>query len=313
MRLLVTGASGFLGRNLLLGTDPAWTVYAAYRSAVDFPEWVRAQGLAHVVPVRSDLANVHAVDALAQVVGGSVDTIVHLAANGDPAVSARDPRTDLVDGVLGLVTLLSAVHGDRLVYFSSGAVYDGLAGLVGPDTPLDPKLPYAISKLACEQYVKSFRKSGRIGSYVIVRFFGAYGPYEPERKIYTRLVRWAADTVSTAVPFEIRGNGDNLIDAMYVSDVVRAVLSMISAERGDEIVDLGSGTPSTINALVSEAARILGRRSAQVVHVGTVPEYIQFHISTEKMERLYGFAPAVTLDEGLTRLRTHLEQVEARR
>ena len=72
---------------------------------------------------------------------------------------------------------------------------------VGPDTVLRPTLPYAISKQACENYVRHFRESGRLGSYVIARFFGAFGPYEPERKIYTRLVRWAMEQPDQ--PFEI--------------------------------------------------------------------------------------------------------------
>lgn len=303
MRLLVTGASGFLGRNLLLASDPGSTVFALYRRAGDFPAWLRANGLAHVVPVRCDLSSAVDRAALGPLVGERLDAIVHLAANSDPAVSVRDPRTDLLDGPGSLIGLLTALECNRFVYFSSGAVYDGLSGLVGPDTVLQPTLPYAISKQACERYVRHFRESGRIGSYVIVRFFGAFGPYEPERKIYTRLVRWAVERPDE--PFEIRGNGENLIDAMYVSDALRAITLMVGAS-GDEVVDLGSGAPMTINELVRRAGRILGRPDAPIRHVGSVPEYIRFSTSPVKMAQLYGFTPGVALEEGLVRLRSHL-------
>ena len=311
MRLLITGASGFIGRNLLLATDPGWTVFALYRRATGFPEWLRANQLAHVEPLRGDLAKVEEAQAIGRTLRGSVDAIVHLAANGDPAVSVREPLGDLINGPGALIALLTSLECDRFVYFSSGAVYDGLKGLVGPETAVNPTLPYAISKLSCEHYVRHFREAGRIGSYVIVRFFGAYGPYEPERKIYTRLVRWGVE--SSSEPFDIRGNGENLIDAMYVSDAARAILLMVRATSADEVVDLGSGAPMTINDLVIRACRILGRSNARIRHVGGVPEYIQFSTSTDKMERLYGFRPAVTLDEGLMRLRSHLEQVGAAR
>ena len=70
---------------------------------------------------------------------------------------------------------------------SSGAVYDGLRGAVSPATPVSPRLPYAISKLASEQYLRFFAEHrGTVDSYVNVRFFGAYGPYEAARKITTQ-------------------------------------------------------------------------------------------------------------------------------
>lgn len=311
MRLLVTGASGFIGRNLLLGTDPDWVVFALYRRSADFPDWVRASGLAHVVPIRCDLASLNDAESLGRQLGGRTDVIVHLAANGDPAYSVREPRGDLVDGPVSLVTLLRAVACSRLVYFSSGAVYDGLEGLVGPETPVEPILPYAISKFACERYVQHFRSEGQISGYVIVRFFGAYGRYEPERKLFTRLVRWAGD--ASGRPFEIRGDGENLIDALHVDDVVRAIRLMMVAGGADQVVDLSSGAPLTINALVKRASHILGRPEGRIRHAGTVPEYIRFSVSPERMRRLYGFEPAIDLEDGLLRLKAHLEPEEALR
>lgn len=304
MRLLVTGASGFIGRNLLLGTDPDWAVFALYRRSADFPEWVREKRLAHVVPIRCDLTRPEDAQVLARELGGQTDGIVHLAANGDPVCSVRDPRGDLLDGPVGLVTLLTAVACDRFVYFSSGAVYDGLEGLVGPETPVEPTLPYAISKFACERYVQHFRSEGQISSYVIVRFFGAYGRYEPERKLFTRLVRWAGD--ASGSPFEVRGDGENLIDALHVDDVVRAIRLMMVAGVANHVVDLSSGAPLTINELVNRASLILGRPEGRIRHAGTVPEYIRFSVSPDRMRRLYSFEPAIELEEGLLRLKAHL-------
>ncbi|HJN42770.1 MAG TPA: NAD(P)-dependent oxidoreductase [Vicinamibacterales bacterium] len=308
MRLLVTGASGFVGRNLLLGTDSDWVVFAIYRRSTDFPAWVRANGLGHVVPIKCDLAIQEDVVALGRQLGGRTDVIVHLAANGDPAYSVRDPRGDLLDGPVSLVTLLTSVACDRLVYFSSGAVYDGLEGLVGPETPVEPTLPYAISKFACERYVQHFRSEGQISSYVIVRFFGAYGRYEPERKLFTRLVRWAGD--ASGSPFEVRGDGENLIDALHVDDLVRAVRLMMVAGVANHVVDLSSGAPLTINELVNRASLILGRPEGRIRHADTVPEYIRFSVSPDRMRRLYGFEPAIELEDGLLRLKAHLEPEE---
>ena len=93
------------------------------------------------------------------------------------------PGTIPESNTVALVTFLEHCSVNHLVYLSSGAVYDGLVGAVSPETPCSPRLPYAISKLAAEQYVRFFsERRHRPASYINVRFFGAYGPYEPARK-----------------------------------------------------------------------------------------------------------------------------------
>ena len=122
-----------------------------------------------------------------------------------------------------------------MIFFSSGAVYDGLTGLVSPESKLNPKLPYAISKLASEQYIQFFAKKGQIENYIILRFFGAFGPYEPERKIYTKLVR--AFALEGKDEFVVRGDGKNLIDAMYVDDTIDGILKVMASSEKNKIVD----------------------------------------------------------------------------
>ena len=82
--------------------------------------------------------------------------MLYLAANGDPAASSERPRWDLESNTVAFVTCLEHCPADHVVYVSSGAVYDGLRGAVSPATPVSPRLPYAISKLASEQYLRFF-------------------------------------------------------------------------------------------------------------------------------------------------------------
>src|SRR5580692_2618488 len=123
MRLLVTGASGFLGHHVLLRAPRDWDIVAIYHQNPGLEHFVRQHDLARVQPVRCDLTSADAVDTLAQHVG-TVDVCLYLAANGDPARSAERPAWDLQLNTLALVTLLERVPVGRLVYLSSGAVYD---------------------------------------------------------------------------------------------------------------------------------------------------------------------------------------------
>ena len=299
MKVLVTGASGFIGRNVLLGLPADWRVVATWHRDESFPGFLRASRLDHVEPWRGDLAEAGDVAALARH-AGSFDACVYLAANGDPARSVHAPAEDLRANALALVNVVSACRFGRFVFFSSGAVYDGLRGPVGPESALCPTLPYAISKWAAERYVMHARKHGAIETASIVRFFGAYGPHEPERKIYGRLVRQFA--FERAPRFAIRGDGSNLIDAMHVDDTVRAVKAILAGAADSRTFDLCSGAPLTLTELVRSAARRFGVEP-QIEYVGEVPEYIEFRSTDTTMRDAFGFRPAIALDEGLERFR----------
>lgn len=302
MRLLVTGASGFIGRNVLLRTPRDWRVTAVYHQTTSLEAFVRSHALDHVRPVRADLTDGRDVRALAAA-AGAVDAVLYLAANGDPAVSTAAPGRDLQQNTAAFVNFLDNVRAAHVVYVSSGAVYDGLQGPVMPGTPVSPRLPYAISKLASEQYLRFFCESrGSVDSFVNVRFFGAYGPYEAPRKITTR---WLAAVASGQRRFVIRGNGENLIDFMYVDDAVDGFLSLVRASGTRMTVDFASGTPITVNQVVRAMAEVSGAE-IEVRHEGHTEEFIEFRSVDRTMRERFGFAPATPLHEGLARLRAHL-------
>jgi nucleoside-diphosphate-sugar epimerase len=298
MRLVVTGASGFIGRNVLLRAPRDWQVLALFHAARDFEAFIEEHELSHVRPIRCDLLDPVAVRAAADAAGGRADAVLYLAANGDPARSANEPRHDLQANTTALVNFLEQWSADHLVYVSSGAVYDGLKGDVSPGTPVSPRLPYAISKLASEHYVRFFSEWRRsLGSYINVRFFGAYGPYEAERKITTR---WLHAMTGGQREFVIRGDGRNLIDFMYVDDAVDGFLALVRSCGTSLTVDFASGRPTTVNDVVHAMARALGV-SITVRHEGQVPEYIEFRSIDSAMRERFAVEPTIGFTEGFAR------------
>jgi UDP-glucose 4-epimerase len=298
MRLVVTGASGFIGRNVLLRAPRDWDIVAVAHQTPGLETFVVGHQLTNVRVVRCDLTDGAAVRALA-VESGRADAGLYLAANGDPAASAERPRWDLESNTVALVTFLEHCPVDHLVYLSSGAVYDGLIGAVSPATPTSPRLPYAISKLASEHYVRFFTERRRTpASYINVRFFGAYGPYEPARKITTR---WLLALAAGQREFTLRGNGENLIDFMYVDDAVDGMLRLVQAAGTSTTVDFASRAPLSVNAVVQAMARTLGV-DVSIRHQGVTEEYIQFHSIDRAMSDRFGFAPTISFDDGVRRL-----------
>jgi nucleoside-diphosphate-sugar epimerase len=297
VKLLVTGASGFVGRNVLLGVPRDWTVVAV-SGATDLSGFISDHGLAHVTPIACDLTNAAAVDDLARR-AGRCDVALYLAANGDPAASTERVGWDLQRNTVAVVNFLERVTVDRMIYMSSGAVYDGLSGAVTPATPVNPRLPYGIAKIASERYVAFFAEKKRaLASYVNVRFFGAYGPYEASRKITTR---WLRDVMGGQRAFTIRGDGQNLIDFMYVDDAVDALLRLVRDRSFNGTLDLASGAPVTIDEVVGAMARAVGV-DVTIRHEGHVPEYIEFRSADRTMRDRFGFRPATPFDAGIRKL-----------
>jgi len=302
MRILVAGGSGFIGKNLLLTIPKDYDLVATYHNSPDFLDFLRRNSLNHITPVQIDLSSKDEVGKICKL-AKTFDKCVYLVANGNPAVSVTKPAFDLVSNCLTLVNLLEEVCFEQFIYFSSGAVYDGLVGPVSPGVDVNPMLPYAISNLTSEKYLRYFQQDGRINELIVVRFFGAYGPYEPARKIYSRIVRQFG--MEKNPRFALRGNGENLIDAMYVSDTVRAIQFLLNSRNINATLDFYFGNPLTLTQLVKNAADVFNLE-AEISYEGSVPEYIKFFSSDQFMFKNYEFLPAVTLREGLLNLLDYL-------
>ena len=297
-KLLVAGASGFLGRNFLLSTPNTTQVIAIYHKSKDFINFLSNKNLSHIQPVQIDLTNPVQIEKLSCFCK-DFDACIYFAANGNPARSIQEPLFDLEANITGIINLLEKHTFKKFIFFSSGAVYDGILGAVNPQkSVVNPKLPYAISKLASEQYLKFYKKHKRIEDLKCVRFFGAYGPHEPARKIYTKLVKqFGIDKNPT---FEVKGDGRNLIDAMFIDDTIRGINLLLNdhSNASTEVIDFCSQTPLSLKELVIQSAKTFNL-NVDITYEGHVPEYIDFFSTDNYMLKKHSFSPSISLKKGL--------------
>jgi nucleoside-diphosphate-sugar epimerase len=279
-------------------------------SNTDFLHFVQTHRLQHVRPVACDLTDEYQVKQAMEQVGKNFDICLALASNTSIPASIQQPLQDLTTNVVGLLHILQNFTFDHIIYLSSGAVYIGLKGLVSPQSAVAPTLPYAISKLAAEHYIHAYVHHHHISrSATILRFFGAYGPYEPQRKLYTKLVRQFAFERNPL--FTVAGNGENYIDAMYIDDAIKALMAVLTRPSQDGIrcIDLGVGSRESVNQVVIRAAHTFDLEP-QLHHEGSTAEYIQFVIDPHPFASTYQFVPTIPLEDGLKRLADHLWQEE---
>jgi len=266
VRILVTGGSGFIGKNLSFPKKDFFDGVFYFHHGEGWEDFIHREG-------------------------AKFDVCLHLAANGNPSYSVENPISDLMANTIFLISVIQQFDIKRFIFMSSGAVYLDGCGIVGSsETIPDPKLPYAISKLASEQYVKYFQDIGKIKEYIILRHFGSFGPYEPERKVTTRFLNG---------DFKIRGDGQNKIDLMYIKDTVRALQKVIFDKKNkNKIYDFCKGDAITITELAEGIQDILGAKS-NIIYEGETCEDLFFEGYPTYFNRDFDFEPEYTLEEGI--------------
>ena len=291
MKVLILGGSGFVGRNLLMAVPKEWDVLTTYYTATDFVGWQK-NNCPHIKIMKCNLAN----SDVLKLQGQKFDVVVSLLANPQPSLSSIDPFADFNSNALTVLNSLMAIEADKFIFFSSGLVYENYIMGVSPDKRLKPTIPYAISKMAAEQYVKFAHKIGRIKKYYIVRFWGAYGPYQHISKIYSNLANTFG--VERKSKFTIRGDGTSLIDAMHIDDTVKYTLDMIVSSYDSMTFDFAPGNPITIKQLVEKAADTFNIKP-EIQYDGESYEVIKFYSVDMSMPFPRSF---ITVEDGLKKL-----------
>jgi nucleoside-diphosphate-sugar epimerase len=303
LKLLLTGASGFIGKNFLLKYGDRYGITAVYRDEtfLDFLDYYHI----NIRAVQCDLST----DLLYSMeLRERYDACLHLAGRVLVSQSIREPAGDIIDNVIATANLIKQINCKRFIYVSTGGVYDGLSGPTDPSLSLSPTLPYAINKLSSEYYVQyGFERLNNIDEYIILRLWGAYGPHEPSFKIYTKLCQTFG--INDNKYFTVYGNGKNLIDAMYIDDVVDGLNDVILDTRNkNTIYDFASGEPVTIKNLVENACLIIRNEKPIIVYEGHSHADHLFVPSPDKFNQDFNFQATTPLSIGLTNLLTHLEQ-----
>lgn len=267
--ILVTGARGFIGRNLVgvLSSDKNYELILTDKniSRGYFTEMKETQNH-RIAFYNLDIMNRES--AFDLVSNHNIDTCVHLAALVNVEDSIKYPDKTMDVNVKGTVNILDACAKNQVenfVFASSAAVYGHPVKIpINEKHQLKPISPYGISKLLAEKHVSSYMNSKQIRNTISLRIFNAYGDLQfGNVSVITKF----AKRLSLGLAPVIHGTGSQKRDFVSIKDVVNAMLLSIKAmeERSDLlesasplIFNIGTGVATTIKDLCHQMISLSG-------------------------------------------------------
>jgi len=233
-----------------------------------------------------------------------IDQVFHIAALADIVPSIRMPFTyhhSNVDGTISVLEGARAGGVKRFIYAASSSCYGIPDHYPTPETaPARPQYPYALTKYVGEQYVLHW---GNIYDLPVVslRFFNVYGPRSRTSGTYGAVFGIFLAQKLAGEPFTVVGDGTQTRDFTFVSDVVAACLAAADSDIRQESMNVGGGNPVSVNKLV----KLLG---GDVVHIPKRPgEPDCTHADISKINKLLGWEPKVTIEEGVNILLNNID------
>ena len=258
MRALITGGSGFIGRN---------TVTIGISKKIDIVTLDAAEGSM----IKADISEVNWDDFDLS----SFDAVIHLAAKiSVPESFAIPDRYDEVN-VNATDRLFSACAKQgvsRVIFASSAAVYGSSTEekkIVGQESSAES--PYAETKVKGEELAKKY--SNNETKFTVFRFFNVYGPGQEANSPYASVIPRFVKLACLGSPITIEGDGLQTRDFIHVSDVAKTLVNsvLITPSRAFEIINLGTGNMTSIidfARMSIEKASLFGApKESQLIHV----------------------------------------------
>ena len=295
MKILVTGAAGFIGSHVA-------DAYMAAGHSVAIMDW-EASKKKQNIPAG---ATVYDMDINSPDVAGvfereRFDVVNHHAAQVSVSLSVREPKLDATINILGILNLLEqcARYGvGKVIHASSGGtVYGPTTKLPATEElPFDASSPYGVSKVAIELYLRVYGMNKGL-KFTALRYSNVYGPRQDAHGEAGVVAIFTGKMLQGASPV-IHGDGEIVRDYVFVGDVARASVLALGAGDGEGI-NIGTGVKTTTNGLFRHLKRLTGYAGPENHGPDRPGDLRENYVANGKAKRVLGWEPRVGLEEGL--------------
>lgn len=307
--VVVTGAAGFIGRwvvDELLSRD--YEVVGLDNLSNGSKRNIEAfQDDSRFTFVEGDVRDE---DILDDIIQEETRACLHLAAEIDVQESLDDPESHYTTNVTGTHNVLECCRrtDTPLGLVGTCMVYDMAGSSEGIDEshPVKPASPYAGTKLAAENLAESYYHGYDL-PVTILRPFNTYGPYQ-KTSMSGGVVSIFTSHDINCEPLKIFGDGTQTRDLLYVTDCARFIVEgTFSEATTGKVINAGTGSDISINDL-AELIASEGTEIKHVEHHHPQSEVQKLLCSPRKAKELLGWEPEVSLEDGVNRLRTWLQE-----
>ena len=317
--VLVTGAGGFIGSHLVerlagLGADVRALVRYNSRGLRGHLDGLPAEVQARLKVVSGDVRDSYFVDRVTE----GVRCVFHLSSLIAIPYSYEAPQSYVDTNISGALNVFQAALRHkvaRVVHTSTSEVY-GTAVYTPIDEahPLQGQSPYSASKIGADKLAESFHRSFEL-PVATLRPFNTFGPRQSARAVIPTIIAQALARDHVEL-----GALDPVRDLTFVDDTVSAFLRMAEVpEAVGETIHVGTGVGVTIGELAKRILSLLAvERPIRTSDERVRPDKSEVRTllcNPEKAARVLGWAPRVTLDDGLERaiayVRAHLSDYRA--
>jgi UDP-glucose 4-epimerase len=301
-RYLVTGGAGFIGSNLVAALAAAGERVRVLDN-LETGAWEQLDGIQEQSLIEKIEGDIRDPEAVAKAAKG-VEVIFHEGALGSVPRSVDTPVESDAVNTGGTVTVLNVARLQgvrRVIFAASSAAYGETPTLpkVEDMTPM-PMSPYAVTKLAAEQYLSVFSLIYGLET-MNLRYFNVFGPNQTPDGAYAAAIPRFIDAALAGRAIEIYGDGEQTRDFCYIENTVRANLLAAGSSRKltGQVVNVAGGRRIGLNELCREIARVLGR-AVEVKHVAPRAGDIRHSLADiSRAKELLGYEPLVRWEDGI--------------
>jgi nucleoside-diphosphate-sugar epimerase len=313
---LVTGGAGFIGSHLveeLLRRGHRVRVADNFSTGKkdNLEAALEAAGQAATASfelVSGDLAEPETAHAAVQ----GMDYVLHQAAIPSVPRSVEDPVTSHranVDASLSVLVAARDAGVKRVVYAGSSSAYGDAPTLPkSEEMPTSPLSPYALQKLVSEQYMQMFTRLYGLET-VTIRYFNVFGPRQDPGSPYSGVISLFLRATVEDKPPIIHGDGEQTRDFTYVANVVDGVLRAVEAPGAvGEVINVATSSRVSLNELIAVLKKLTGSSLIASHGPARAGDVRDSQADISKAQRLLGYQPHVSFEEGLRRTLAWIEK-----